>query len=127
MRVIGIPNSAYAWQTVGNAIAFVSALIAAVLYGNIGVKVLYASVLRDVFHFPALDTKKGKLVWMVLGKHRYRKGCAHSASELMNFPVPIYWALAFIFAAAIPQLSNLAAFVGAAFVSDSEWQNAWQP
>ncbi|SMY20149.1 unnamed protein product [Zymoseptoria tritici ST99CH_1A5] len=92
----GIPNSAYAWQTVGNAIAFVSALIAAVLYGNIGVKVLYASVLRDVFHFPALDTKKGKLVWMVL--------------------VPIYWALAFIFAAAIPQLSNLAAFVGAAFI-----------
>lgn len=63
----GIPNSAYGWQTVGNAISFVSALIAALLYGNIGVKVFYAAVLRDVFNFPGLDEKKGKWIWVGLG------------------------------------------------------------
>ncbi|EME87866.1 uncharacterized protein MYCFIDRAFT_159061 [Pseudocercospora fijiensis CIRAD86] len=92
----GIPNSAYAWQTVGNAISFVSGLIAALLYGNIGVKVFYAAVLRDVFRFPPLDERKGKIVWIAL--------------------VPIYWGLAFIVAASIPQISYLISFVGAAFI-----------
>jgi hypothetical protein len=36
--------SIYAWQTVGNIMAFLSALIAAGLYGNIGVKVLYNNI-----------------------------------------------------------------------------------
>lgn len=64
----GIPNSAFAWQTVGNAISFATGLIAALLYGNIGVKVFYAAVLRDIFHFPPLGDKKGRLVWIALGK-----------------------------------------------------------
>lgn len=64
----GIPNSAYAWQTVGNAISFVSGLIAALLYGNIGVKVLYAVIFRDIFKFPPLDTKVGKLTWIAFSK-----------------------------------------------------------
>jgi len=34
--VAGIPSSAYAWQTLGNAVSLISALIAALLYGNIG-------------------------------------------------------------------------------------------
>jgi hypothetical protein len=92
----GIPNSAYHWQTLGNAISFISGLIAALLYGNIGVKVFYAAVLRDVFHFPPLDEKKGKWLWVGI--------------------IPIYWGLAFIIAAAIPQVSNLSAFVGAACI-----------
>ncbi|KAK5116851.1 hypothetical protein LTR85_009111 [Meristemomyces frigidus] len=92
----GIPDSAYAWQTLGNAITFVTGIIAALLYGNIGVKVLYASVLRDLFHFPALDQKAGKWIWVAV--------------------IPIYWGLAFVVAAAIPQVSNLSAFVGAACI-----------
>jgi hypothetical protein len=64
----GIPNSAYAWQTVGNAVSAVSSLIGALLYGNIGVKVFYAAVLRDVCGFPPLDHRTGKLVWAVLGE-----------------------------------------------------------
>lgn len=92
----GIPNSAYQWQTLGNAISFISGLIAALLYGNIGVKVFYAAVLRDVFRFPPLNKKTGKWIWVAL--------------------IPIYWALAFIVAAAIPQISNLSAFVGAACI-----------
>ncbi|KAJ5648144.1 hypothetical protein N7490_004516 [Penicillium lividum] len=50
----GIPNThgAYRWQTLGNALSFVTGVIAALLYGNIGIKVFYSSVLRDLFHFP---------------------------------------------------------------------------
>ncbi|KAK4972931.1 hypothetical protein LTR42_006225 [Elasticomyces elasticus] len=92
----GIPGSAYSWQTLGNAISFISALIAALLYGNIGVKVIYATVLRDIFHFPALDKKMGKIIWVAI--------------------IPIYWSLAFIVAAAIPQIANLTSFVGAACI-----------
>lgn len=53
-------------------------------------------MLRDIFHFPPLDNKKGKWLWVGL--------------------VPIYWALAWIVAAAIPQISNLTSFVGAACI-----------
>lgn len=90
----GISN--YHWQTLGNAISFISGLIAALLYGNIGVKVFYAAVLRDVFHFPPLNVKAGKWLWVAC--------------------IPVYWGLAFIVAAAIPQVSNLSAFVGAACI-----------
>ena len=69
LTLAGIPNSAYAWQTLGNAISFISGLIAALLYGNIGIKVFYASVLRDVFHMPPLDHRVGKYAWVVIGKH----------------------------------------------------------
>lgn len=66
------------------------------LYGNIGVKVFYAAVLRDVFRFPPLDHKTGKWIWVAV--------------------IPVYWGLAFVVAAAIPQVSNLSAFVGAACI-----------
>ncbi|KAF1957239.1 hypothetical protein CC80DRAFT_40790 [Byssothecium circinans] len=89
----GIPFNAYTWQTVGNALSLISILIAGILYGNIGVKVIYASVMRDMFGFPPLESKKGKIVWIVL--------------------VPIYWSLAFVLAAAVPQIANMTAFVGA--------------
>lgn len=64
----GIPNSAYSYQTLGNAINFITGVIAALLYGNIGIKVFYSSVLRDVFNFPPLDKKKGKWLWVAIGK-----------------------------------------------------------
>jgi len=30
------------------------------------VKVIYATILRDLFHFPALDKKMGKLIWIAI-------------------------------------------------------------
>lgn len=94
--------------------SFISGLIAALLYGNIGVKVFYAAVLRDVFKFPPLDKKLGKWLWIAIGKSRSpRFTVRHCANSL---EVPIYWGLAFVVAAAIPQISNLGAFVGAAFI-----------
>ncbi|KAJ5356758.1 Amino acid transporter transmembrane [Penicillium concentricum] len=92
----GIPNSAYRFQTLGNAISFITGVIAALLYGNIGIKVFYNVVLRDIFHFPDLNSRTGKLLWIGLA--------------------PAYWALAWVIAAAIPQISNLTSFVGAACI-----------
>jgi hypothetical protein len=37
-------------------------------YGNIGVKILYAAVLRDVFGFPPLETRVGKITWIIMGE-----------------------------------------------------------
>ncbi|KAJ5770331.1 uncharacterized protein N7511_002382 [Penicillium nucicola] len=65
----------------------------AILYGNIGIKIFYSSVLQDVFHFPPLSSRTGKWIWIIL--------------------VPIYWTLAWVIAAAIPQISYLGSFIGA--------------
>lgn len=83
----------YAWQTVVNSIQLVTSLIAALLYGNIGIKVLYSHILIDFFGFPRLASKGGKMAWIVV--------------------VPVYWGLSFIIGAAIPQVTQLQAFVGA--------------
>ncbi|KAF2137207.1 uncharacterized protein K452DRAFT_236198 [Aplosporella prunicola CBS 121167] len=86
----------YAWQTVANAFSLVSGLIAACLYGNIGIKVLYANIGRPLLHLPALETRNGRWIWVAF--------------------VPLYWGLAFIIAAAVPQVSYLSSFVGAAMI-----------
>lgn len=88
--------SPYSWQTAVNAIALVSTLIAALLYGNIGIKVLYSNVFMDIFKLPSLAQRSGKILWVIT--------------------VPIYWALAFVIAAAIPSFSNLSGLVAAVCV-----------
>lgn len=74
-------------------IAVISALIAAGLYGNIGIKVLYNSILVEFFRAPALTTRNGKILWAVI--------------------VPIYWSIAFIVAASIPNFTGLTSIVAA--------------
>lgn len=85
--------SSYAWQTVANAFGLTSSLIAALLYGNVGIKVVYNNLLMELLKFPSLGTRAGKLAWVVV--------------------VPFYWAIAFILAAAIPQVTNLSGFIAA--------------
>lgn len=80
-------------QTAGVILHFLASLIAAGLYGNIGIKVVYQKALRPLLGLPDLNTKKGKILWVPL--------------------VPLYWALAFVLAAAIPQFSNLSGLVAA--------------
>lgn len=87
----GISN--YAWQTVCNMLAVISGLIAAGLYGNIGIKVLYNNILVDFFGAPPLTTTKGKWFWVGL--------------------VPIYWSIAFVFAASVPDFFGLTSVVAA--------------
>lgn len=87
----GISN--YGWQTATNIINLVSALIAAGLYGNVGIKCLYTSVCQRFFKWPSLESKKGRLIWTIF--------------------VCVYWAIAFVFAAAIPNFSSLVSLIGA--------------
>jgi len=85
--------SKYSWQTATNALSLTSGLIAAVLYGNIGIKVIYQNVLEEIFHAPSLTSKGGKILWI--------------------FCVPIYWSGAFVLASAIPQFTNISSLVSA--------------
>lgn len=85
--------SPYAWQTVGNVLAVISGLIAAGLYGNIGVKVLYNNFFVELLNFPPLTVRRGKWLWV--------------------FIIPIYWTLAFIIAASIPNFFSLSALIAA--------------
>lgn len=55
--------SVYAWQSIGNALAIVTAVIAAGLYGNIGIKVAYIQIVEGWFNGPPLMSKKGRYVW----------------------------------------------------------------
>lgn len=83
--------SPYDWQVVANVFNMVASIIAAGLYGNIGIKVLYNAVLAELFHAPPLTTKTGKILWAVV--------------------VPIYWSTAFIIAAAVGILSACWMFI----------------
>lgn len=64
-----------------------------VLYFNIGFKTVYLEVFQEVLHFPGLHTKKGRWCWYALG--------------------PVYWAIAFVIAAAVPNLNGIVSIVGA--------------
>jgi len=86
--------SRYAWQTVGNTLSLVSGIIAAGLYGNIGIKVVYHNIIVDWFGGPPLMTTKGRYIWSTL--------------------VCFYWAVAFIIGSAIPQVQTINGLIGAA-------------
>lgn len=82
------------WQDALNMIGIVSALIAAALYGNVGVKVVYRTVFQRLLRLPNItESTSGRLLWTVA--------------------VFIYWAVAFVIASAIPQFSSLVSLVGA--------------
>ncbi|KAF2808834.1 uncharacterized protein BDZ99DRAFT_418285 [Mytilinidion resinicola] len=88
--------SPYGWQTAGNMISLIAALIAAGLYGNIGVKVLYNNVLIDIFHVPSLTTKRGKFFYAAI--------------------VPVWWAIAFVIAGAIPDYFGFVAIISSSML-----------
>jgi hypothetical protein len=66
------------------------------LYFNIGMKTVYIEVCQEIFHFPNISSKKGRLLWYALG--------------------PIYWILAFLIAAAVPNLNGISGLVGALLI-----------
>lgn len=91
-------TSNYAWLTSLNVISVVSSLIAAGLYGNVGIKVVYITIVRRAIpSLPDLDDGfRGRMTWSIM--------------------VFTYWALAFVVASAIPQFSSLTSLVGAACI-----------
>ncbi|KAI9284903.1 transmembrane amino acid transporter protein-domain-containing protein [Umbelopsis sp. AD052] len=87
----GISN--YGFQTATNVLSLVSALIAAGLYGNVGLKIVYQTIILDLLNGPRMASLAGRITWtfLVLG----------------------YWAFAFVIASAIPQFSNISSLVAA--------------
>ncbi|KAF3384749.1 hypothetical protein F1880_002291 [Penicillium rolfsii] len=88
--------SIYAWQTVGNMVSLLAALISGGLYGNIGIKVFYNNVLLDIFKAPPLNTPRGKFIYAAL--------------------VPLWWIIAFVIAAAIPDFFGFVSVLAASML-----------
>ncbi|KAJ3494588.1 hypothetical protein NLG97_g3980 [Lecanicillium saksenae] len=88
--------SPYTFQTATNVLYLVSSVISATLYSNIGFKVIYMDIFQEIFKFPPLTEKKGKIAWA--------------------FCMPLFWIIAFVVAAAVPQLSYVSGFIGAFFI-----------
>lgn len=82
-----------ALQNAGNVLTIISGIIAMVLYGNIGIKVIYQGFLVSDFNFPSLTSRKGTFAWGAF--------------------VLVYWAVAYILGTAIPSISALVGIVGA--------------
>lgn len=85
-------------QTVGNIFGLITAFIACLLYFNIGMKTVYIEVFQSVFKFPEITTRKGMWIWFALG--------------------PVYWIIAFLVAAAVPNLNGIASLVSALLISN---------
>ncbi|OAG34630.1 hypothetical protein AYO21_11226 [Fonsecaea monophora] len=85
--------SPYGFQAACDMLVVISGLIAAGLYGNIGIKVLYNQVLQELFNAPPLTSKPGKYLFSAI--------------------VPVYWSVAFIVAAAIPDYFGFVSVIAA--------------
>lgn len=81
---------------INNIIGLVTTMVAAVLYGNIGVKVFYENVLRAYCRAPSMFSNRGRFYW--------------------SATVTGYWVLAWVIGSAIPNLVALVTLVGAACI-----------
>jgi hypothetical protein len=77
-------------------VSLLAALISAGLYGNIGIKVFYNNVLLDILKAPPLTTRIGKFIYAAL--------------------VPLWWIIAFIIGAAIPDFFGFVSVVAASML-----------
>jgi hypothetical protein len=71
-------------------------MVAAAMYGNVGLKVLYICVAHEMFGAPSLETKRGAQMWSVMAIS--------------------FWVFSWIIAECIPQFSTLTSIASAAFV-----------
>jgi amino acid permease len=85
--------SKHSWQNVGNILSLITGIIAAGLYGNVGIKVAYINIVEGWFNGPRLMTSKGRMIWTVM--------------------VCVYWSLAFVIGSAIPQVQTISGLIAA--------------
>ncbi|KAJ6115202.1 Amino acid transporter transmembrane [Penicillium sp. IBT 16267x] len=88
--------SIYGWQTLGNMVTLIAALIAGGLYGNIGIKVVYNNILVDILMVPPMESRRGKIIYAIL--------------------VPLWWIIAFIIAAAVPDYFGFVSVMAASML-----------
>lgn len=79
-------------QITSNILALLTGFLAIFLYFHVGMKVVYLEVCQQVFHLPPISTKRGYYFWCALG--------------------PIYWILALIVSASIPNFTGITNFIG---------------
>ncbi|KAJ7636721.1 transmembrane amino acid transporter protein-domain-containing protein [Roridomyces roridus] len=85
--------SLYSGQTICNVMGIITGTIAAGLYGNIGLKVIYRIIVEQLFKGPGLMTFRGRIVW--------------------SLSVLLYWSVAFILGSAIPSVGALTGLLAA--------------
>ncbi|SNX87222.1 related to neutral amino acid permease [Melanopsichium pennsylvanicum] len=83
----------YSFQTVCNLLAILSGTIAAALYGNVGLKVIYVNTVQSFLKGPALNSSRGRMIWTMISVG--------------------YWALAFVIASSIPQVQTISGLIAA--------------
>ena len=88
--------SLYWAQATCDLLVVITGLIAAGLYGNIGIKVMYNNVLMDLLNAPPLISKPGKIIYACI--------------------VPVWWTIAYIISAGIPDYFGFVSTVSAATV-----------
>jgi len=85
--------SPYGWQTALNALNIMATLIAAVMYGNVAMKIKLISVFQEIFNAPTLVTRRGSIYWII-----------------WSF---VFWWAGFLVVEAAPQVSALGGIIGA--------------
>ncbi|SCZ92675.1 BZ3500_MvSof-1268-A1-R1_Chr5-2g08093 [Microbotryum saponariae] len=85
--------SKYAWQCVGNGIALATVTVAAGLYANVGLKVVYSNIVEGLFKGPSVMSRKGQMIWIPM--------------------LIVWWTLAWVIGTGLPGLGALTGLVGA--------------
>ncbi|KAJ5553154.1 hypothetical protein N7494_002532 [Penicillium frequentans] len=95
-QVVTTAVQPFALQTVGNVFTLVTTAISSTMYFNVGMKTVYMEVFQEVFNFPTITTRRGRWMWYILG--------------------PIYWILALVVAASVPNLNGISGLVSALLI-----------
>ncbi|KAL5093345.1 hypothetical protein Trisim1_011150 [Trichoderma cf. simile WF8] len=83
-------------QTANNVLGLITGAIACLMYMNVGMKTVYVEVFQEILGLPPITSRKGRWLWYALG--------------------PLYWALAFVVGAAVPNLNGISGIVGALLI-----------
>lgn len=76
-----------------NIASIITAVVAAAVYANVGLKVSYVNIVEDICHGPAIYSRAGRVVWFIWGV--------------------VFWAVAFIIVSAVPQINSLSGLISA--------------
>lgn len=83
-------------QTFNNILGLLTGTISCIMYFNVGFKTVYLEVFQEILNFPEIVTPRGRWCWYALG--------------------PLYWILAWVVAAAVPNLNGVSSLVGALLI-----------
>lgn len=80
-------------QTAANVMSIIIYMLDGLLYGNVGMKIIYQGALVPECGFPELTSRKGAIIWGGI--------------------TIVFWGVVFVIAAALPSISTLVDIIGA--------------